>query len=1016
MASSPPLQQFLNDIGAASLSPDITLPAPGQAPPFAALQQRVEREINAIDEEILALLSSEWETFSLHVTGGRELVDRIEMEEEELDELDEMMVGDRAFIPALLTALQAHSSLQHAHSDSSHSVLALQSLTKYASSIEALAANTTAGALPSSVISLDTILSLPPPPLWVSQLPAWVSLSRWASDEQARLEGAVVGALERCFEFSAGGSGSEEPARLVLRKEVEAAPEGEKLGVQSLLQVLEEVFRRGKAGKKVDTQLARIAKQLLKTFLVPFVEDLGQSTAPTRSFAYTEGPEESEVSITLQPSTTNPPAPTQNGHTKTSPPNPYSALETFLTFFAQHSSLLPPCPYAPTFTLHLTPPLQQLLLSAHLLPTLPSTIALLPPYLNTLSAAAEFEEDFLCLHGYLSFLPAGEEVTRDEGRVVRDWIANVERHWARKVGDEALEKVREEIRNCDWESEMVDVSVEVELPPPPPTPKIVTPVPPSAPKFAPVQPHLPAMKKPILSQKSTSAPKQGTPPRAPPTPPPEAPVARAPARTGKLGTRIAKTAPPPTVSAPSLPPPVVVTSEVRPPSPIVFQSSGLPEHPQNQPPPLVVIPPTPIAPLLRDVLSSSVVGSLPPTFELPASPPPVEKEKETSPALASEDVTPSDAAKSPPASSPPVAEDAASIEAATLPSEHKLLVEFPTPPEAEVKDDSEIEATSEVGTEPQADNAEPQVENAEPQAGYAEPQAEPHTHEEGPQTELEVAPLPEIEAGSAVAIEAKPEVEAKGEVASSPQPTAASLPPPIAATEEMFICSTSTSPTPAVDSPLPAVATIQPVPSPPVVPQPPVFASPPPNVASMVSPPVLSRQISTSPPPALRQAMASTPPRPLQPRGFPTPPPPPGRQPMPSPPISRPSPPISRQGGHASPQRPQGGNASPQRPFPPFPPPPPNRQNMVSPPPTGGPPRQFMTPPPGQPSSNNTSLRGFPTPPGHNQQPPRGLPNPPGQYGRQNMVSPPPNGGPPRQFMTSPPPPPGRSSMISPPP
>ena len=53
-------------------------------------------------EETQALLSSRWDEFAQHVTGGRELVDRIEMEEEELDELDDLLHGEVNFFTFFL--------------------------------------------------------------------------------------------------------------------------------------------------------------------------------------------------------------------------------------------------------------------------------------------------------------------------------------------------------------------------------------------------------------------------------------------------------------------------------------------------------------------------------------------------------------------------------------------------------------------------------------------------------------------------------------------------------------------------------------------------------------------------------------------------------------------------------------------------------------------------------------------------------------------------------------------------
>ncbi|KAM0748203.1 hypothetical protein T439DRAFT_76171 [Meredithblackwellia eburnea MCA 4105] len=560
-ATAPPLSQFLSDIGAASLSPTIQLPESETAKaPFAALHDRLQAEIDSINEQTQALLANKWPEFTQHVTVGRSLLTRIDNEEKELKDLEDVMIGEHAFVPNLIAKLTEHSTLSHKHSKAQHSVQALAALTTFHSAIEALSSDITAGALPTAISSLDAVHTYlhPPPDHWIERLEAWQSLVKWSQDEQKRLEAALIGALEGCFEFSGGTD--DIPAKLTLREWIAAAPEGEGLPVLVILDTLQEVFDRSPSNsssargggdhvKRVDTHLARIAKQLLRFFLVPYMDSLSPSGAPAVEWHYEEGPEPGVRTVTLVPVTEDSEL---FGST-----NPFQALERFLSFFQAHSTLLPPSPYASIFTTHLTPPIQNLVLTAHLQPSLPSTIALIPPYLNVLAAAASFEETFLLWEGYLSFLPRGEETIRDEGRVVRDWIASVDRHWARHVGDGALEKVREVIRTSDWEGEQVEVEVEIELPPTPPL--APSPLPAVVEKKAPAASASTTMatKKEPAKPKSILNPIR---PRAPPSPPPEREAASTPpppkpapgpVRAGRLGTRISK----PAVALPPASPP-----------------------------------------------------------------------------------------------------------------------------------------------------------------------------------------------------------------------------------------------------------------------------------------------------------------------------------------------------------------------------------------------------------------------------------------------------------------------------
>jgi hypothetical protein len=51
---------------------------------------------------------------------------------------------------------------------------------------------------------------------------------------------------------------------------------------------------------------------------------------------------------------------------------------------------------------------------------------------------------------------------REEGKIVQTWVGKVDKHWAKKFGDQALDRVREQVRESDWEGEKMAVEVEVE--------------------------------------------------------------------------------------------------------------------------------------------------------------------------------------------------------------------------------------------------------------------------------------------------------------------------------------------------------------------------------------------------------------------------------------------------------------------------------------------------------------------------------------------------------------------------
>lgn len=354
--------------------------------------------------------------------------------------------------------MTAHSKLAQTHSLANHTLTLINSLLALHTAIATVSNHTTAGSLPLAVASLrelQSALTRGAEP-WIEHTDAWNALRRWAADEQIRLEGAVAGALEGCFEFSPTTTTA--GTTLALRSSIAAAPRGEELSVPVLLQALEDVFVMGGAGKKVDAQLARVSKQLLKYFVVPFLETNGRPDSDGKlDIVYAE--ERGAWTATIRPRTTVSSSAEEEGADS----NPLKEIATLLTFFATHTHLFPPSPYAANFTANLTPTIQALVIASHLAPSLPNSIDLIPPYLNTLAAASTFESSFLATSGYFAFLPKESHgQMREEGKVIQSWVERVAKHWAGKVGDGALEKVREEIVRGEWEGEMRSVEVQVE--------------------------------------------------------------------------------------------------------------------------------------------------------------------------------------------------------------------------------------------------------------------------------------------------------------------------------------------------------------------------------------------------------------------------------------------------------------------------------------------------------------------------------------------------------------------------
>ncbi|KAK4048008.1 ribosome biogenesis protein ytm1 [Microbotryomycetes sp. JL201] len=482
------LGPFLTEIGAASIAPVVKLAATNEDEPgpFSRLFDRLEQEITAINDQTRVLLEDNWQPFQEQVADGKELLARMDEEQHELADVEQQLNADN--LPTLVDKLEAHSQLAQSYSLTTHTLTILTSLLSLHQAVSTVSSHTTAGSLPLAVAALrdlQSALQRGAAP-WIEQTDAWTALKRWGADEHTRLEAAILGAFEACFEFvatsaqhsssSLGSSASPDyqGSKLTLRANVAAAPKGELLDVPVLLQALEDVFVLGGGTKKVDAQVARVAKHMLKYFITPFLEANGQPSTTVRfDIVYEDVPGAKTATLT----------PRLSSETSTSgPEDPLAVVAEFLTFFAKNTTLLPPSPYAASFTANLTPSIQQLVISSHLAPSLPSTITELSSFLPTVLAASSFEAKFLPSAGFFAFLPKDSRGrVREEAKVVQSWVDKVDKHWAKKVGDTALERVRRRIQLQDWNvQEIVRVKVRVETDVPGQTQEIEEHVPVSA--------------------------------------------------------------------------------------------------------------------------------------------------------------------------------------------------------------------------------------------------------------------------------------------------------------------------------------------------------------------------------------------------------------------------------------------------------------------------------------------------------------------------------------------------------
>ncbi|BGP32042.1 ribosome bioproteinsis protein ytm1 [Rhodotorula toruloides] len=459
----PALDQFLADIGAGSLSQAVQLPPPGADTegPAAKLHKRLEEEILSTSDKTLDLLKDNWDDFSRQLKTGDELIAKLEQEERDLKSLEEEVDGPDAFLPPLVAHLEEQQNLAASHLLSTASASLLSTLLAFHTTTSTLACATTSGSLASAVDALRLVTSAVEEGAeeWIEQTDVWKSLVRWAGEEDSRLEAALQTALESCFEISPASPSNGDKATLTLRERVTAAPNGPQLSVQDVLSGLEEVAEITGRPSQIEGFLARLAKQVLRHFVAPYLEANGGSRKGAKlSFALDDSSADVRIA-TL-------------GLSNEEEHDTIAGLSSFLAFFTSRSSLFPsndsqpPSRYAATLTAHLTPSLQSHLISSHLAPNLPSSTSDFTAYLSLLSTASDFESTFLSQHHLFAFLPAstrqeGHEV--EEQRVIRSWAGRVPHHWARHVEDAALSRIRNVVKGWDWaEGEMVEVEVREE--------------------------------------------------------------------------------------------------------------------------------------------------------------------------------------------------------------------------------------------------------------------------------------------------------------------------------------------------------------------------------------------------------------------------------------------------------------------------------------------------------------------------------------------------------------------------
>ncbi|GAA5914746.1 uncharacterized protein JCM6883_001077 [Sporobolomyces salmoneus] len=485
------LDSFLSSIGASSLSTQLSTSTSAQA---SVIQTKIQQEIDLVNDSTLSLVQDKWETFTDQYSQGNRLISRLNSEEQELSSL-ELSLSDSTFLPPLISHLSTHQTLLAAHSLSTHTVTLLSSLLSLHESISLLSDSITSGQLyPLALEHLELSIQAVEKGAeeWIEETQVWKGLVKWQSDEQSRLETILQNTFESAFEFSlphpststSTSTDSTTTTSLTMNKRLKAAPNGPELSLFEVLKALDEVSQltgTGKQSSKVEGLLARVSKQVLRSFIAPFLESNGtvewENEAEETSwsnkkeklvFSYPESTSEGVHKVILGSTNSQEEEEEVNS-------DPIEELSRFLQFFTTHSSLFSsPDPttsrYTSYFTASLTPSLQSYLITSHLVPSLPSSTTHLTSYLSLLSRSTSFESTFLPSLNLFAFLPpsssSSQNSTTEESHILSTWARSLPQHYARALGEKALARVRNQVKNWDWANpnggEMVEVQVREE--------------------------------------------------------------------------------------------------------------------------------------------------------------------------------------------------------------------------------------------------------------------------------------------------------------------------------------------------------------------------------------------------------------------------------------------------------------------------------------------------------------------------------------------------------------------------
>ncbi|KZT07285.1 uncharacterized protein LAESUDRAFT_651560 [Laetiporus sulphureus 93-53] len=385
----------------------------------AELDDAIAQTKSCIHERI----SNDLPAFNEQLSSAKSIQERLRSLTANVDTLsDGLSNPESGLIPRLVVTLSQHAQLAHESLDADIKSRAVSHLLRCKKDYSSLAELVYKGQLPDAVktcVKLEAVFSESPDPLARSVIMG--ELQRSFRAMQARTEEQLSDAYSRGLTICS--------SELVIRPAVQVRQSETILSLSSVLSSLSNTALASHLSSLRRDIVSHYIEYLMKQPASVVVSDAAAMTGNSehKLVVYPAPPETSDLSLRID------------------------NLATALTFLTSNFLSNLPTPDRTSFALSLCRPTRDALLYRLLIPSLPSSLELLPGFLQVVDHACQFEEKFVCTM-------LGDS---DGEQGIRIWAGAVSLHYERKRRMELLEAARVKIMAAEDESRTFYVDLQI---------------------------------------------------------------------------------------------------------------------------------------------------------------------------------------------------------------------------------------------------------------------------------------------------------------------------------------------------------------------------------------------------------------------------------------------------------------------------------------------------------------------------------------------------------------------------